>query len=212
MEAFAHSAQLTIEGSTELSGRPMAEVELHDKQLLRQISKGDEAAFALVYARHQGQIYRFVLHMTGSNATAEEVTQEVFMLLIRNPNGYDSAKGSFGAYLFGAARNLAWRAIKREVLDVSLDDVLESEPICTDDWDVLEKLSSAERIDLLRKALQTLPELYREVVVLCDLEEMSYGQCASILDCSSGTIASRLHRAHAILKMKLSSMVGASHV
>lgn len=190
----------------------MAEVELHDKQLLKQISRGDEAAFAQVYTRHQGQIYRFVLHMTGSSATAEELTQEVFMLLIRNPNGYDSAKGSLAAYLFGAARNLAWRAIRREVLDVPLDDVLESEPMFADDWDVLEKLSSAERIDLLRKALLTLPELYREVVVLCDLEEMSYGQTAAILDCSSGTIASRLHRAHAILKIKLSSMVGASHV
>jgi len=190
----------------------MAEVELDDKQLLRQVSKGDEAAFALVYARHQGQIYRFVLHMTGSSATAEEVTQEVFMLLIRNPNGYDSDKGSLAAYLFGAARNLAWRAKKRDSLDVPLDDAVETESAFTDDWDVLEKLSNSERINLLHKALLTLPELYREVVVLCELEEMSYGQAAAMLECSSGTIASRLHRAHEILKMRLCRMVGTSHV
>ena len=186
----------------------MADAATQDQQLLRQIGRGDEAAFAEVYGRHQGQIYRFVLHMTGSSATAEEVTQEVFMLLIRNPKGYDSAKGPLSAYLFGVARNLARRAIRQDFLDVPLDGAEQDEPLLAAHLDVLEKLSNSETVDLLRKALLVLPALYREVVVLCDLEELSYAQAAAVLECSSGTVASRLHRAHAMLKVKLSRVVG----
>jgi RNA polymerase sigma-70 factor (ECF subfamily) len=56
----------------------------------------------------------------------------------------------------------------------------------------------------LRKAVLALPEPYREVVVLCDLEEMTYADVAELLECSEGTVASRLHRARAMLKVKLS--------
>jgi RNA polymerase sigma-70 factor (ECF subfamily) len=76
------------------------------------------------------------------------------------------------------------------------------------DSDLVECLSSAEAVDSLRRALLALPELYREVVVLCDLEEMSYADAATVLECSAGTIASRLHRAHNILRAKLVGMGG----
>jgi RNA polymerase sigma-70 factor (ECF subfamily) len=179
-----------------------------DDQLLRQICRGDEAAFAEIYRRLQGKIYRFVLHMSASNATADEVTQETFMLLIRNPKGYDPAKGPLAAYLFGMARNLTRRAMQDGCLDVSLDDAEECEIAQSPEFDVLDRLDRSECVELLRKSLLGLPELYREVVVLCDLEEMTYAQAATVLDCSSGTVASRLHRAHAVLRNKLSRVTG----
>jgi len=107
----------------------MAELPSDDQQLLRQISLGDETAFATFYDRHHGAIYRFVLHMTGSKATAEEVTQEVFMLVIRNPKGYKSAQGSLAGYLFGTARNLARRATRQNSLHVPLDDSQYNPPL-----------------------------------------------------------------------------------
>lgn len=206
VEAFVQNRQLTIEDARDPAD-PMAEAQ-SDDQLLRQICRGDEAAFAEIYRRHQGRIYRFIFHMSGSNATANEVTQETFMQLIRNPKRYDAAKGPLAAYLVGMARNLARRAMHDIHLEVSLDDAGEYEASQSSAIDVLDRLNRSECLELLRKALLGLPEHYREVVVLCDLEELTNAQAAAVLECSSGTVASRLHRAHAILKNKLSRVTG----
>jgi RNA polymerase sigma-70 factor (ECF subfamily) len=186
----------------------MAEAPSADQELLRQLAKGNEAAFLSLYERYQGPLYRFVLHMSGNAATAEEVTQEVFMLLMKKPKGYEPEKGSLAGYLFGIARNLARRAMQRSRLDLPIDDESfdpESEPALASDLDVLAELSNTELIECLRRAVLALPEQYREVVALCDLEEMSYADAAAVLECSAGTVASRLHRARAMLKSKMSA-------
>lgn len=182
----------------------MADSPSHDQELLRQLAKGDEAAFRALYERYQGPIYRFALHMSGNSATAEEVTQEVFMLLIGNTKAYRPEKGAVAGYLFGIARNLTRRSIRRRRLDVAISDGNGDGLALASDLDVLEELSQSELLDLLRKAVLSLPEPYREAVVLCDLEEMSYTGAAEFLECSPGTVASRLHRGRAILKAKLS--------
>jgi RNA polymerase sigma-70 factor, ECF subfamily len=144
--------------------------------------------------------------MSGNTATAEEVTQEVFMLLIGNPKGYQGDKGPIGGYLFGIARNLTRRMIQKSRLDLPIEEEwLDSgESGFTSDLDVLSDLSNTELLEFLRKAVLALPEQYREVVALCDLEEMSYADAGTLLECSPGTVASRLHRARAMLKTKLS--------
>jgi RNA polymerase sigma-70 factor (ECF subfamily) len=185
----------------------MAESPSADQELLRQLARGDEKAFLGLYERYQGPLYRFALHMSGNTATAEEVTQEVFMLLIRKPKGYEPGKGSLAGYLFGIARNLTRRSMQRSRLDLSIND--EGSNIIGDsafasDLDLLAELSNAELLESLRKAVLTLPEQYREVIALCDLEEMTYADAGAILECSAGTVASRLHRARAMLKTKLS--------
>jgi RNA polymerase sigma-70 factor (ECF subfamily) len=174
-----------------------------DLRLMRQIRRGDERAFALFYDDHQGKIFRFALHMTGNEAVAEDITQEVFMLLICKPRAYDPSKGSLISYLFGVARNLARRAVRSKSLDVCLDDADQSALIPAPDVGVDEMVSSSEVMDTLRRALLALPESYREVIVLCDLEEMTYAQASQITESNSGTIASRLHRAHNLLRTKL---------
>jgi RNA polymerase sigma-70 factor, ECF subfamily len=185
----------------------MAESPSADQELLRQLARGNETAFRNLYERYQGPLYRFVLHMSGNSATAEEVTQEVFTLLIARPRGYVAEKGSVAGYLFGIARNLSRRIMQRSRLDLPIDD--ESldgprEPALASDLNVLAELSNAELLETLRKAVLALPEPYREVVALCDLEELNYAEAAAILECSPGTVASRLHRARAMLKTKLS--------
>jgi RNA polymerase sigma-70 factor (ECF subfamily) len=184
----------------------MAESPSEDQELLRQLAKGNETAFVTLYERYQAPLYRFALHMSGNTATAEEITQEVFMLLIGNPKGYETDKGPVGGYLFGIARNLTRRTMQRSRLDLPIEEEwLDSgDAGLTSDLDVLSELSNTELLDYLRKAVLALPELYREVVALCDLEEMSYAEAAALLECSPGTVASRLHRARAMLKMKLS--------
>jgi RNA polymerase sigma-70 factor (ECF subfamily) len=184
----------------------MAESPSADQELLRQLAKGNETAFTCLYERYQGPLFRFVLHMSGNSATAEEVTQEVFMLLINRPKGYEPDKGTVAGYLFGIARNLARRTMERSRLDLPIDDEAfdaNGEAALACDLDVLADLSNAEQLEYLRKAVLALPEQYREVVALCDLEEMSYADAAQILDCSPGTVASRLHRARTILKNRI---------
>ena len=72
--------------------------------------------------------------------------------------------------------------------------------------DALEELTRTEDLDHLRKALLALPEMYREAVVLCDLQENSYAQAGELLRCAPGTVASRLHRARAMLQQRLRSL------
>jgi RNA polymerase sigma-70 factor (ECF subfamily) len=183
----------------------MAELSREDQELYRQIARGDEAAFRELYVRYQGPIYRFALHMSGNSATAEEVTQEAFMHLITSPKSYQPDKGTLAGYLFGTARNLTRRSMLRSQMNVPIaDDADEGGSLAfASDLDILQDLTQAETVEGLRNAVLALPDLYREAVVLCDLEEMSYAAAAEALQCSEGTVASRLHRARAILKTKI---------
>jgi len=206
MEAFARFAQWRVGAQVKVPSLPTSEAENSDLELLRQLGKGNGTSFQVLYERYQGPIYRFSLHMAGDTATANETTQEVFMSLICNSKAYDPAKGSVAGYLFGIARNLTRRHLRLRRLEVPLpEEGAEGEHILASDVSVLEELSSSELLDCLRKAILALPEAYRETVVLCDLEEMSYAGAAEVLGCSPGTVASRLHRARALLKTKLKS-------
>jgi RNA polymerase sigma-70 factor, ECF subfamily len=186
----------------------MAQAPSEDQELLRQLGKGNQAAFSSIYERYQGPIYRFALHMSGNQANAEEVTQEVFLRLIDNPRKYDPAKGSLGAYLFGTARNVIRRQLETIRLDLPLaDELLDGDDAgLAAEPDLLSELDRQEKLECLRKSVLALPEPYREVLVLCDMEEMSYPDAAAVLQCPPGTVASRLHRARATLKLRLKEM------
>ena len=184
---------------------PMADSLSVDRELYRQLAKGRVEAFSALYERYQGPIFRFAWHMSGNSATAEDVTQEVFMLLIRNPKNYDPEKGSVAGYLYGIARNLTRRRLERGRFDEPLAEEWAegNESDLASDTDLLGDLTRSELLACLQKAILGLPEPYREVVVLCDLAEMSYPDAAAVLECPPGTIASRLHRARVMLKARL---------
>jgi RNA polymerase sigma-70 factor (ECF subfamily) len=178
----------------------MKEQEPSDEVLLERMGEGDEEAFSTLYRRRQGAIYRFALQMSGSGTVAEDVTQEVFLALIREGSSYDPARGSVAAFLYGIARNHVLRALERcraELVDPSLSDQLQSND------DPLGDLTRSERIESVREAVLALPPRYREAVVLCDLHEMSYQEAAAVLGCAVGTVRSRLHRGRAMLAAKL---------
>lgn len=182
-----------------------------DEELLKLTRTGDEIAFVTLYRRRQGGIYRFALRMSGSESVAEDVTQEVFLHLVRDNGKFDSTRGSFQSYLFGIARNQVLRRLERERPYLSLassedeDDSFSIEGLIVP-GDLLGDLTRRETIESVRQAVLALPAHYREVVVLCDLHEMSYQEAAEILDCAIGTIRSRLHRARAILVERLQSL------
>ncbi len=217
--------------------------------LLRRKVAGDEAAFTLLNRRKHPAIYRFALHMSGNAAIAEDVSQEVFMTLIRDAKRFDPARGTLGGFLFGVARNHLRRRWEQERNSVPL-------PESADELDAMmarsspgrvggknrtsgygngngngngnglsngnghangngdgagvsayllhrDEFAALENVTRVRQAIATLPENYREVVVLCELDELSYEEAAAALDCPVGTVRSRLHRARAILVEKL---------
>lgn len=178
---------------------------LSDGELLRLISASDENAFLGFYRRHQGSIFRFALQMSGKQEIAEEVTQEVFLLLMSIAKEYDPNRGSAVAYLYGIARNFVLRCLEREkpYLTVLDDPGSDYAARIAGPSDVLGELTRNERVESLRKAVLALPPTYREVVVLCDLSELEYAEAAVVLDCAIGTVRSRLHRARALLTEKM---------
>ena len=189
-----------------------------DYELLRLVRAGDEDAFTTLYRRRQGGIYRFALQMSGSRSIAEDVTQEVFLTIVREGDGYDPARGSLAGYLYGIARNQVLRRLERERLFVPFADAEEEKESVTTarliaETDPLADLTRSEMIETVRVAVLALPAHYREAVVLCDLHEMSYAEAADVVGCAVGTIRSRLHRARALLveKLRASSRDSASH-
>src|SRR5919197_5790465 len=179
-----------------------------DAELLRLMLAGDEEAFTALYRRRQGGVYRFALRMSGSEALAEDVVQETFMVLMRDGRNFDPARGSLAAYLYGIARNHVLRAFERERAHVPFDEGADESLEAPHENlvarpDPLGDLTRGEMVERLRLAVLALPTHYREALVLCELEEMSYAEAAAALSCAIGTVRSRLHRARAMLAEKM---------
>lgn len=171
-----------------------------DDELLRDGQAGDEEAFLALYRRRYGAIFRFALHMSGNHETAEEVVQEVFLALLDTSIKYNTERGALEAFLIGMARNKVRRQMRNNRRPDVRPDVREDQ--ITREYPS-DSFSRESDLEALRKAILALPESYRAVTVLCDLEELSYADAAQRLGCAVGTIRSRLHRARAILEAKL---------
>jgi len=184
--------------------------DISDDDLMLRLRAGNEDAFTFVFRRWQGPLFRFALHMSGNRTLAEDATQEVFITLIRQTAQFDSAKGKLGAFLFGIARNQVLKRLERErpytVLEPNWEDASDSRVESATQSSGAGQPDDEARavvIEQVRQAILTLPPDYREVVALCDLEEMSYDEAAVALGCAAGTVASRLHRGRALLAAKL---------
>ena len=172
-----------------------------DEHLIRRIAAGHAEALIELFRLRRGDVYRFALHMSGSSATAEDVTQEVFVTVIREARRFDQTRGAGLSWLLGITRNLVRRRIVRDRLLAPLDDVPDGEFATRADPAV--ELERAQQIASVRRAVMALPLRYREVVLLCDLQELSYQDAAIALRCAVGTVRSRLHRGRALLALKL---------
>jgi RNA polymerase sigma-70 factor (ECF subfamily) len=177
-----------------------------DAELLARSRDGDEAAFLELYRRTQGPVFRFAMQMSGSRSIAEDVTQEVFLALARDGGRFDPARGSLQSYLFGMTRNQVLRRFDKRATLVSIDEERDgADPLGSVEAtaDQHGELARAQTVEIVRRAVQSLPVNYREVVVLCDLQELSYEDAAAALECAVGTVRSRLHRARAMLAERL---------
>jgi RNA polymerase sigma-70 factor (ECF subfamily) len=178
-----------------------------DAELLRLMMAGDEEAFTELFRRRRRSVYQFAFQMSGCRAVADDITQEVFIILMTEAYKYDPERGSLTAFLYGVARNHVLRRLSQDRAYVPIDQETEESEAANqrfvDSTDPLAELARVEVIEAVRQAILALPAHYREVVVLCELHEMSYADAAGILGCAVGTVRSRLHRARNLLVQKL---------
>src|SRR5437763_3914564 len=177
------------------------DLQREDEDSIQRLLRGDQHAFTTMYRKYGGPAYRFALYMSSDGVLAEEITQETFLFLLANAKSYDAARGSLLSWLLGVARNTSRRALPKETfITDALEDVDELE--FAQDIDVHQEVAEREMIESVRRVVQSLPPSLREVVILCELQELDYKEAAAVLRCPIGTIRSRLNRARALLLSK----------
>ena len=175
-----------------------------EAELLLRAGRGDEAAFLLLYERHRTPVFRFACRMLGSAQQAEDVTQECFLSILRRPEAFRAERASLRTYLCAIARHLALKQLRKRGQETLVDDPPEEAPRgAAGGRDALSAVIEAEAAEAVRSAVEALPPLQREAVVLFEYQEMSLADVAAVCDVDVGTVKSRLHRARERLRRTL---------
>jgi len=177
-----------------------------DEELMKRARQGCRSSFAGLYERHAPRVYRFALQLTGKPPLAEEITQEVFLAVLKTLDQYDAGRGAVVAYLLGVTRNQTYRRLRVERPGARLEDREAELPEVAAGGEA--EMLHLSDLAFLRRAVAALPVAYREVIVLCDLEEMDYAQAAQVLGIPLGTVRSRLHRARGLLMEQARAATG----
>ncbi len=190
-----------------------ADAGLSDDELARRILAGDSGALEAVYVRESARVYRYALAMSHNATLAADVMQEVFVQFATKPQGFDAARGPLQGYLVGIARHQVLASWAQDGRTTSLDAMNEDgETEHKSHW-VEEEGDSAEPGQqlitqqtnaALMRAIAQLPAVFREALVLVELQELPYAEAAAIAGIELNTLRTRLHRAKAKLAKMLS--------
>lgn len=203
------AAQRPADGAARLSA-------LSDLELVARLQKGDTAVFREIVRRHQDKVYRLALRLTRDEARAQDATQDAFLQVFRKVSQFQE-QSAFSTWLYRITVNAALMRMRSERRhhETSLDEASPryteageiAEPV--DDWStaVDEDAGNRELAQHAAKAVDELPETYRSVFVLRELEEMSTEEVAEILDLTVPTVKTRLHRARLALRKVLADRV-----
>src|ERR1700687_161108 len=174
--------------------------------LLARMKQGDENAFAALYPPHKDAVSRLALLYAGSPSSAADVTQETFMHLMTHPNQFDPTRGTIASWLCGVARNISRKqfAGREDATDpAELSDDASPYDQHVDHDTPLDKILRSEAAEQVRHALAQVAPHYRDVLILCELSELSYAEAAQVCGIDIGTVRSRLSRARAQLAQRL---------
>lgn len=168
-----------------------------DDDCVARAQGGDHAAFSELISRYQDRVYRFLVRLTNSQDEAAELTQESFLQAYQGLAAW-RPDAAFSTWLFRIARNLAFDLLRRRkrVEFVALEEDFEiADSAPTPD----RRLETVQRYQQLEAALAQLPIEHREILLLREVEEMSYEDIATVLELNPGTVKSRIARARAAL-------------
>ncbi|MBM3285972.1 MAG: sigma-70 family RNA polymerase sigma factor [Candidatus Eisenbacteria bacterium] len=180
---------------------------LSDEGLMEEIVRGSEAAFAALVARYQSRIINVVARLIGDRDRAREIAQETFLRVFIHRERYRPS-GKFSTWLYTIAMNLGKNEIRRRVRargSVSLDKLLEvagdSGGFVADPSPGPDRLFRRREVETkVAAAVERLPRKFREVVVLRDIQQLSYEEIGEVLRIPGGTVRSRINRARLALK------------
>jgi RNA polymerase sigma-70 factor (ECF subfamily) len=179
-----------------------------DAQLIDQALAGQSASFGRLVTRYQDRLYNSVLHVIGSADEAHDVVQDAFVQAFVKLESF-SRQAAFYTWLYRIAFNLAVSRRRRQRPVASVEQTKQltgAEPIGRDDAPT-ERLERQERAAEVRAALAALPEEYRAVIVLREIDGYDYESIGEILDLPVGTVRSRLHRARTQLREQLKTVL-----
>ncbi|HZM96836.1 MAG TPA: RNA polymerase sigma factor [Vicinamibacterales bacterium] len=166
-----------------------------------------DSEFQAAFDNHKDAIYRFAWRMSGP-AAAADITQDVFVSLLRYPNRFDPVRGTLRAFLLGIARNLALKHWRAEHRFEPLDDAPQTRDAAQTRAFVAEPvdLERGEIGEIVGRAVRALRPLQREVVILAEYEGLTLAEIARAVDADVGTVKSRLHRARENLRRTLAPL------
>jgi RNA polymerase sigma-70 factor (ECF subfamily) len=173
-----------------------------DQDLLERAVRGDEAAFMSLYSRHRDTVFRFAYRMIGSAESAEDITHDCFLSLIKHPGRFDESRASLRTYLCAAARNLVLKRFNGTSHHVALDDLTEAFAVSSGPGP-LGQLLDKELAELVQAALTGLSPLQREALILFEYENMTLVEIAAVVSADVGTVKARLHRGREQLRRVL---------
>jgi RNA polymerase sigma factor (sigma-70 family) len=173
------------------------EIERSDLECVRRAVAGDRTAFAVLVRRHQRSLHRYLMRMVGSSDDALELTQDAFVRAWQALSQW-SPDAEFRTWLFRIGRNAALDLLRRRkaVEYVPLDEEFEAVQACDGPE---RKVQAAQELRRLEAGLARLTAEHREILLLREIEDMSYEEIGRVLDLSEGTVKSRLARARAAL-------------
>jgi RNA polymerase sigma-70 factor (ECF subfamily) len=190
----------------------------NETELARRCADGDAEAFGSLMTHYQDAIFNLVYRMIGNREDAQDVTQEAFIKAYRRIGSFEG-RARFGTWMYsiavnqaishrrkGMAKSRAGR-VQMSVLDGPGDDAAFDPPGGAPDPD--DRMSRAELMRQIESAIDELADDHRAVVLLRDLEGLDYKRIGEVLDCSRGTVKSRLHRARLELRRKLNAILTA---
>jgi RNA polymerase sigma-70 factor, ECF subfamily len=179
---------------------------LADQELLAAAARGDRAAFSQLYQRYRNRVYGFAYRMLGTQEAAEDVTHEAFLLLIRQPERYQAARGSLLTFLCAVARNHIFQHLRRQ--GRYAPEQIETSSECNEvgarsPFDPLSDLLERELAAQVEAALARLPVTQREAIVLREYQELSYEEIAAVIGADTNVVKARLYRARQTLAKRL---------
>jgi len=175
-------------------------------ELIERCQRGDPDAFRALFEKHKDMVYSVALRYSGDAAVAQEIAQDTFLKLFSTISSF-RGDSTFDAWLYRMVVNSCFDQKRRtRRLTPLLDEVLTA--LRTSDVSVLDEVLRAEMSTHIRDVVESLAPDQRMVVVLRYTQGLSYDEIAGILGCASGTIASRLNRAHKVLERRLSRLAG----
>jgi RNA polymerase sigma-70 factor (ECF subfamily) len=181
-----------------------------EAELIERSRKGDSQAFGVLVERYQRRVVGVALAVVHNQDDAIELAQETFVRAYENLSKFES-RSSFSTWLYRIAANLAidfWRREGRHLVLHGEDADNEIAKLPTSQGDSFKEVSRLELSARLRQALEQLTPEHRAVILLREVEGMSYDEISEVLQCPRGTVMSRLHYARTHLRSILKDLAG----